>query len=118
VEDGDRVGAYYRQAGDPAQGFADVSFLQWSVSLVAGADMVNHHLGGQYMEWLDFAKDSMGQANWTAGFELAVNSNNARSLEATTNNENTVMQIDYEEALKALQSQGGLQGLRGFHVSE
>jgi hypothetical protein len=118
VENGDRVGAYYRQAGDPAQGFADVSFLQWSVSLVSVADMVKHHLGGQYMEWLDFAKDSMGQANWTAGFELAVDSNDTRSLKATTNNGNDVMQIDYEEALKVLQSQGGLQGLRGFHVSD
>jgi hypothetical protein len=52
------------------------------------------------------------------GWIRAPVNSNTRSLEATTTNQNAVMQIDYEEALEALQSQGGLQGLSEFHVSE
>eukprot|EP00980_Cylindrotheca_fusiformis_P009023 scaffold1934_cov79-Cylindrotheca_fusiformis.AAC.12 len=73
--------AYYRQSGDPIQGYAGVSLWDWTVSPLAGLDLVNHHLGNQYMEWLELALHDT--SFWTDAFELE-EEENRRSMMATT----------------------------------
>lgn len=136
VPDGDRVGAYYRQDGDPAKGFAELPWFQWALSPFAGLDLVNHHLGGQYSEWLDSATDdidsSMGLfTNWTDAFETVTEENTrllkaAATAAASKRSGNTPtmqqqQQLDYKEALQALEAlstQGALQRLRGSPLSD
>lgn len=66
----DTVEAYYRQAGDARQLFADVP-LSWVLSLNEPS-IVADHMGAAYMEWLSYAaleKGAFSARNWTFRFE-------------------------------------------------